>query len=646
MAQWKFRPYGKDEIRSNPIQEEFFTTNEVGSISNAIVREGIQNALDEWTKEPGTIVKIRIFLSGEKYKILKPDFDPLFLDLYPHILEQNSGLRDLPEFKDGMKYLVFEDFNTNGLEGDPEEADADDKSVPHNFFWFWRNIGISGKTDEKLGRWGLGKTVFPASSRINTFWGITVRKNERDKKLLLGQSILISHKVNNEPKLGFVPYGFFGLYKDPSSCFASPIEDFSFIDSFEKKFKLKRNNTSGLSVVVPFVTEEITHEKLIYSAIEQYFLPIIQGKLEISVASEDNEVHLSKDSIRNIIQTIDFSKLGEERLRIPNKESSDKLFNLAEWICSLPELSYIKLKEPPVSNVPQWRNSLFENIDTKNLSEKFENGDRLAFMIPLKYHPKKENGAIKWFKAFLEKDVSLNKAENHYIRNGITITGVNSLSTPGVRGIVLIEDEFLVKMIGDAENPAHTEIQKDSRNFKDKYHNGDKCLSFLTRALHEIFLKLQKPAEGIEKDMLKDIFFVPLTNNENEKVLPDDDSSSEVNEDNVPLINKETKQKIQIIKVENGFRIIKNEKGGDCVGALIEIKMGYMIARGNPITKYDKLDFEMNKPPVKITYHGINITAQQLNELSFEIEEENFEIDLIGFDKNRDLIIKAKELKN
>ena len=63
MAQWKFRPYGKDEIRSNPIQEEFFTTNEVGSISNAIVREGIQNALDEWTKEPGTIVKIRIFLS-------------------------------------------------------------------------------------------------------------------------------------------------------------------------------------------------------------------------------------------------------------------------------------------------------------------------------------------------------------------------------------------------------------------------------------------------------------------------------------------------------------------------------------------------------------------------------------------------------
>lgn len=644
MAEWKFRPYSKDEIRSNPIQEEFFTTNEVGSISNAIVREGTQNALDEWTKEQGTIVKIRIFLSGEKYKIDKRNFDFFFTGLYPHILEQTAGLRDIPNLDEGMKYLVFEDFNTNGLEGDPEEADADDKSKQHNFFWFWRNIGISGKSDEKLGRWGLGKTVFPAASRINTFWGLTIRKNDPNRKLLLGQSILVSHKVNNQPRFGFAPYGFFGSYKDDDSCFASPVEDSSFIKLFEEKFNIKRNN-SGLSVIVPFVTEEITKEKLIYSAIEQYFLPILQGKLEISVEYEDEETVLAKDSIRGIIDNLDFSKLVEEKLRINNKESFDKLFNFAEWICNLQTSSFLKLKEPQISNVPQWRSYLFENLDIKALSEKFENGERLAFLIPLKYHPKNEIGSIKWFKAFLEKDSGLSQPENHYIRNGITITGINSLSTPGVRGIVLIEDEYLVKMIGDAENPAHTEIQKDSRNFKDKYHNGDKCLTFLTKTLQEVFLKLQKPAEGIEKDILKDIFFIPLENNERDEVLPDDDSDSEVNEDGVPLIKNGNTSKIKVIKLENGFKILKNEKANQISGTALEIKLGYMIAKGNPITKYDKLDFEVNKPPIKTTYSGISITNQVLNEINFEIQDEDFELEQIGFDKNRDLVIKVKEIK-
>src|SRR5438046_1755766 len=81
-------------------------------------------------------------------------------------------------------------------------------NISHNFYYFWRNVGRSGNTDDKLGRWGLGKTVFPAASAINTFWGLTVRKSDA-RKLLMGQSVLRTHNREDDKKTecGYKPYG-------------------------------------------------------------------------------------------------------------------------------------------------------------------------------------------------------------------------------------------------------------------------------------------------------------------------------------------------------------------------------------------------------------------------------------------------------
>ncbi len=77
-----------------------------------------------------------------------------------------------------------------------------------------------------------------------------------------------------------------------------------------------------------------------------------------------------------------------------------------------------------------------------------------------------------WFNAFLEKDTSLTKPENLFVRDGITISGITSLDKGLVRGVVIIHDTNLARMLGDSENPAHTEWQADSRNFKGKYVDG------------------------------------------------------------------------------------------------------------------------------------------------------------------------------
>ena len=70
-------------------------------------------------------------------------------------------------------------------------------------------MGRSRKHASELGRWGLGKTVFQAASRINSFFGLTVRATD-SRRLLLGQSVL---KVHNLDGARFYPYGYFGRFE-------------------------------------------------------------------------------------------------------------------------------------------------------------------------------------------------------------------------------------------------------------------------------------------------------------------------------------------------------------------------------------------------------------------------------------------------
>jgi len=330
MSEWRFKPNSRDDMDVDPIQGEFFTTRDIDNISTAVVREGFRMRSTKENREDQTeTVRVRIFLSGNKYALSPQEYLPLLETLQPHLKAKASGLQSLPDFKAPMKFLAFEDFNTKGLEGNPEEfyVENNNDQQSHNFYYFWRNVGRSGKTDDKLGRWGLGKTVFPASSRINTFWGLTVRKSDQ-RRMLMGQSILRIHNRDDDKKeiCGYRPYGMFGNYKD-HTYFAVPVEDINETAEFEKLFQLERRSQSGLSIVIPFCSEEITIHHLAYSVIEQYFYPILEGKLEVEIIEEDKKIHLEKISIQDAIDEIDFQQLsGLEDKKIRSRESLIKLF--------------------------------------------------------------------------------------------------------------------------------------------------------------------------------------------------------------------------------------------------------------------------------------------------------------------------------
>jgi hypothetical protein len=165
----------------------------------------------------------------------------------------------------------------------------------------------------------------------------------------------------------------------------------------------------------------------------------------------------------------------------------------------------------------------------------------------------------------------------------------------------------------------------------------------MKNTLKAIYEKLQRPIEGIQKDLLLDFFSIPIETNEDkrEKQSPKRKPGNvEPDEPDIPTVTGK-KRAILIDKVNSGIRIFKNPYA-DEVPETMHLKLGYDVPRGNPIKNYQELDFDIAKAPIKIKERGVNLIKHEKNELEFEIRDEHdFEIILTGFDVKRDLFVKT-----
>lgn len=116
---WKFRRMQPGEMKIDPIEGEFFSTEALGSLADASVREAIQNSLD--ARAPGERARVRIVracgpLAGEGAAC--------YLEaLWPHLAADRSGLAEMPARPAPLDFIVVEDFGTHGLQGDPSQSE-------------------------------------------------------------------------------------------------------------------------------------------------------------------------------------------------------------------------------------------------------------------------------------------------------------------------------------------------------------------------------------------------------------------------------------------------------------------------------------------------------------------------------------------
>ena len=656
MFQYKHKPQSDDEKTVNAQFGEFFKENDP---NNLFVKDAIQNSLDNGIKfgpnGEKVPVEVRITISDIDEEISPEIYNPI---LSPAMKHFNAGKWEgtkLPDFNLPMKYMLYEDFNTSGLEGNPLLSHLDpDKKNPfekYNFFYYHRAAGVSGKSGEDFGRWGIGKIVYPLTSRTRTSISLTIRESDR-KELLMGETQRGPHYDGNEgyrPN-GYQGYGGWGKY-DEGSYFCKPIDDAKVISQFKKITKMSRKNEPGLSVFIPFIINEINFPSLTYYVAEQFNLAILKGDLEVKIKFGKESITINKDTIIGAVQSVDFDLVSNTPERyIRSKEELIKNIELAKYSLSVPEEDYLRLTPYSLSDKPRWNDKkLFQDSEAiERCQELFESQNRVAVKVPIKYHLKGSEPELRWFEIFLEKDSTLKRPDGTLIRGVLNIDHINEhgkklIDRGAVRGMILIRDPKLSSMFGDAEDVSHSRINARSSKFLEKYEDGAEAIEFVKKSLKKIIEKLHKPVQGLFHELTGDVFSIErdaITETEGQKVCEGKKKGGTVTGE--PCVDPIPKGKDEIIieRYLNGVRIF----GTDNLvkGMKFRVQFAFDIPlryRQNPFKKYKSMDFDVSMYPIHIEARGASILSAVRNEIFFEVNDaEEFEILVTGFDtSNRNL---------
>lgn len=617
IPQWHFNQPKPGDKNREPVLGEFFATDAIKNPAEALIRESIQNALDAGLDDK--TVTVRIYVSGDNNGALAPHIVGAYMaGSWPHISASGNGLHDAPTQSDTCPFLVIEDFGTSGLTGDVTQW-HELPGTENPFYYFFRAEGQSHKGEQDRGRWGVGKTVFPRSSRISSCFGLTVRADDA-KRLLMGGSILKSHYAADEY---YSPDGYYGVR--PDGNLTLPIEDPRGIQRFVEDFRLTRVSEPGLSVVVPWCDREINAGAIIEAVCRDYFYPILAATLQVTVATPESETLINHETL------LDVSRRILDRL----PQGFTAVLEMADWATQRRPNDFLSISAPSSNRGPAWSAELISEEQVNKLRALLKAGERIPLRVPLVVRMKGDDPKPSFLDVFLVRDMQSESGRPVFIREGIIISDVRSPRNRGITSLVVIEDKPLATLLGDSENPAHTQWQRDSSNYKGKYFYGPAYIQFVVRSVHEILEILSEGEDQIDPTLLVDMFFLPeLEEPPEEQDEPEDDHSIKPK----PPIPPSKPRRFIVQKVAGGFSVTQGPKA-ETTPAFLDIRVAYDIRRGNPLNKYGPADFDLAQ--LSLVEEGVERMRLMNNNLVVAVKASDFKVSVKGFDDRRDLYVKV-----
>jgi hypothetical protein len=621
-SEWYFNDLVAGNKIRETIQDEFFATDVIRGAADALVREGVQNSLDAGTNGVVRVV-IRVGELSGTGDLAR--LQPFMSGGWPHFAARGNGLANAPRPSDLCRFLVFEDFGTSGLSGDPEQLFPVENG-DNRFFHFFRVEGRSDKHEHDRGRWGVGKQVFPRASRIKSVFGYTVRKDDR-RQLLMGQAILRSHPVRET----YFQDGWFGVRRANERP-VFPIEDAETVNAFRDAFNVSRTDEPGLSLVVPYLQDEITERDILAAVLRGYFYPILMGDLEVVIRAGRTELIIDFDSIDKAVERLDADLRGEIK----------PLLNLAAWARDnrepVPELGV-----PDPLAAPQWADtSVPEQLQTY-IREKLRGQEPFALRVPLMVRPKAAGRPQRpsHFDVLMLRDDKESSGRPVFVREGIIVSDVRGQRSRGIRSLVVVNRGALGTMLGDSENPAHTQWQKQGSKFKDKYYFGSAYIRYVADSVSEIVRICTESEDQEDLSLLSDIFAIPADEGEVGPAEGDADRDREDEKDRKrPEVSQSSAFRFIVSPVDGGFTI--RPSGRLPLPASVRIRVAYDVRRGNAFSKYDVADFRLESMDVKVT--GAEVFNTHQNEMILDVAQEEFSVTIRGFDPKRDVRVSANRI--
>ena len=600
---WLFRSMPKNEVERDVTQRSQFDTDEA-RIEATLIREAHQNSLDAKMKGSSSPVRTRISFftphGNEDY------FESIFAPLKSHLQASKVDLTEIDFRK--PTFVIIEDFGTTGLTG---KWDAWDDAP---FSDFWRREGRSHKSGSSNGRWGLGKLVFSSASRIRTFFGLTVRHDVPGESLLMGQAVLMTHEIGGNK---FVPYGFFA--NEDKEQLQLPETDPAEIAKFRDAVGISRSDEPGFTVAIPFPIEQLSPKSLIEGVLKHYFFPILTGQLEVQVDGE-------------LINSTTFDSVAA-------KYMTNEL--RPELIAFIRKIDHAQKAEPDIILNSKWVTDIESAIGPEKLTElrhAFTKEDTLIHArVPISLRKIDGTAQETYFDLFLMKGAQGTKGESLYIRSTITVPNESRyFSAADTFAALIAKDEPIAGFLGDAENPAHTQWNGSAEKLKEQWKAGSTRLSEIRNSLRLFYKALGQLEEFTEQDALLDFFSI-------EDMEAGKKRKKAAVKPRVPEIPA-AKKAYRIAARKGGFAI---RPGGGLspeeLPVIVKVRVAYDVLSGNPLKRYDPLDFRLDQAPITIEPKGAEIATPAPNSLEIEITDVNFSVDVNGFDVNRDLLVDARK---
>jgi hypothetical protein len=634
--EWRFRALTPNDTRINATHLEFFRDEALTNAVDALVREDLQNRLDAHAEgEPP--VEVRYRFSGP-HDSLSPARAATYLnELRPHLDAPGSReeLDAPPAADEAMSFLVIEDFNTTGLAGDPDmTSDPEAGAARNDFYWFIRNVGRSGKKGGDRGRWGLGKIVYPASSRLRSFFAYTVRRRDQ-RRLLIGRSVLAVHRIGGTD---YESEGYFGRFDDGEfHFFATPETDAHTLDTFCADFGItRRPEEPGVSLVVPFPAGDLRYQTLTESVIDHYFLEILRGRLVVRVSFAGEETVLSSATVEDVVRVWKGSKVFDR-----DETLARIAFAREAMLREQDSSSHFVLAE---TGSPRWGDLEQRFANAAQITEakrQWLAGNLLSFDVPVRVaRTDGSRNELSTFRVYLQRDEASARCAEYFIRDGLAISGVGTLREPGVRALVIIEHTAIAELLGDSENPAHTHWLQTTKHFRGKYKLGPTILSFVKNTPTRLVSFLSRRDEALDTDLLQHLFSVPLPEGEQKKT-PRQKPGTETTPPKPPP--PAAPSYIACERVDGGF-VLRPSANPTAIPDSIVVRLAYETLRGNPFKLHHPADFDLVTRPNALEYsgRGVELDMLEANRCRIKIQQPDFQIRITGFDPHRDLIVDAR----
>jgi hypothetical protein len=447
----------------------------------------------------------------------------------------------------------------------------------------------------------------------------------------MGQAVL---QIHRRGKKEYLPEGYW-CGKQNEDGLPLPIDNPQELEEFCKDWKVSRTDEPGLSVVAPFVPDELKVDRLLQAVAVHFFTRIVRGELIVQIVGPGMSVTLDKSGIESACKKVNWDGPKRTKRHVPPPiQFARRCLEVTEFVST-----EVLGKE----RLPDLTDNSFEQDELTNARRHFSAGELTSMRVPM-WLPRREGGGQQGhMDVYLQRLTDGTRCDTYYVREGMTITKINSRSAQrGIQALVNVESGPLGNLLGDTEGPAHEDWDTSAERPDQEWKTWKGRVKFVRGIVDTLVEVLTPPTTEPDFDLLSDFFSIERMSGIQRQKKPGEETPGLTGM--VP-INGEPKW-FHITERAGGFTI--SRMGGVTMPPIpsLKVSVAYDLPRGDPIRNWNPIDFRIGNNNGDLRPSGKGLHAKSLagNVLLLHQIEEDFHFSVSGFDRHRDLFVRVDDL--